>query len=189
MDRGQETHIDMGNIRRSGVNLKSQRYHGGIKTNSAKLIQNSFRACYGFGLLLYGYDGMIMVCQMYQQLISKLTVVLIYLGFPSALQDVYQGTSHLLFALDTDDWFQHRAEQHIVVGSVFSKFLIQLHWKDIHTLVAGFYPDHRSCSLPLPWIRCINRVPFLNKLPTGHTFYWDVYQAHIVVLVFFLLLV
>lgn len=112
-----------------------------------------------------------------------------YLGFPSALQDMHQGTSHLLFVLDTDGWFQHRAEQHVVVGSVFSEFLIHLHWKDIHTLVTGLYPDHRSCGLTLPWVWCANGVPLLNKLPTGHTFYWDVYQSHIVVLIFFLLLV
>lgn len=118
-----------------------------------------------------------------------LSFFLCYLGFPSALQDVHQGTSHLLFVLDTDRWFQHRAEQHVVVGSIFSKLLIHLHWKDVHTLVARLYPDRRSRRLPLPWVRCVNGVPLLNKLSTGHTFYWDVYQSHIVVLVFFLLLV
>lgn len=116
-------------------------------------------------------------------------IFFIYLCFPSALQYVYQGASHLFFVLHTDGWFQHRAEQHIVVGNVFGKFLIHLHWKDVHTLVAGLYPDHRSCRLPFPWVWCANRVPLLDKLPTGHAFYWDVYQPHVVVLVFFLLLV
>lgn len=102
---------------------------------------------------------------------------------------MHQSAGHLLFVLDADDRLQHRAEQHVVVGDVLGKLFVKLHGQDVHALVPGLDADHGTRCFPFTWIGLANWVPFLDQLPARDIHSWNAHQPHVVVLVFFLLLV
>lgn len=112
-----------------------------------------------------------------------------HLGLASALQDVHQCTRHLLLVLDTNPGLEHRAQQHVVIGGVFSKLLVHLHGKDVHTLIAGLDSDHRSRCFALRGVGRADWIPLLHKLSPGNGCDGDVDESNVIVLIFLLLLV
>lgn len=111
------------------------------------------------------------------------------LSFARALQDVDQRTRHFLLVLDADARFQHRAQQHVVVGGVLCKLLVHLHGQDVHALVTRLDPNHRPRRLAFGRVGRTDRVPLLHELPAHYGRRGDVDQSDVVVLVLLLLLV
>ena len=104
------------------------------------------------------------------------------------LQNVDQRRGHLLLVLHADDRFQHRAQLPVVVGDELGKLLVLLHGKDEDGLEARLDADGRAPSFGLADGGRADRVPLLHELSPRHICHRDVDQAHIVVLVFLLLL-
>lgn len=102
---------------------------------------------------------------------------------------MHEGTGHFFFVLDADGRLQHRAQQHVVVGGVFSKLFIEFHGQDVHTLVPSLDADHGPRRFPFTRIGLANRVPFLHQLSTRDAHHRNAHQSHIVVFVLFLFLV
>lgn len=112
-----------------------------------------------------------------------------YLCPAGALQYMHKCTGHLLLIPHTDNRLEHWTQHSVVVGNKFCKFLIEFHGQDCNALKAALDTDGGAAAFHLAAGGCAHWVPFLHKLASTHSLYWDVHQSNIVTLVFFLFLV
>lgn len=99
---------------------------------------------------------------------------------------MHQSTGHFLFALDTQQWLQNRAQSSVVVGDILGKLFIQLHWQDAHGLKArlepqgsvdDFAPSHTTTLGQDAGLN--DGVPLLHKLTTSDAGNGDADQAQV----------
>lgn len=97
---------------------------------------------------------------------------LLHLCLPCALKDVHQSERHLLFAFHTQQRLQNSTQCSVVVGNVLGEFLVELHWQDVHCLVARLHTqwgiDDFAASNTTAFGQhtgLYHRVPLLHKLP------------------------
>lgn len=102
---------------------------------------------------------------------------------------MHQCAGHLLFIPHTDDRLQNRTQHGVVVGDKLSKLFVLLHRQDRDGLKAGLDANGRATTLDFAGGGRADRIPLLYKLPATHTLHRNIDQAHIVVLIFPLLLV